>query len=427
MKTRGFTMIELLAIITVLAAILLVSFPTLINMTRKDKENQYTDLVNTLCKAGETYIYNNEELFPDIGTEGDINYVDIENLINDNLVDKSTVNPKTGNNISGNIKYTTEEDKTLNCYYSENTPIPNMLAESENNNLFLSTNVKSEEISKFSLHTDGTTFDNSYESIDCSYNKDESVMCYWKEDIEVADYYEMHVAANGEIYTPYDSSYLFSNLGMFELRELDLTGLNTKFTLNMVRMFMATGNDSMESLNLGNKFDTSNVTNMERMFIRTGAVSMTSLDLGDKFDTSNVTNMEKMFEFAGNEAMINLNLGDKFDTSNVTNMKEMFYNTGVVSMTSLDLGDKFDTSNVTDMRSMFFMTGNRKMTTLNLGKKFTIPDDVNRLHMFWNCGRRNILTSVIVPNQEFKDKILSLNMVPEFWQENDGAIIQVQS
>ena len=57
MKNKGFTMIELLAIVTVLAAILLVSFPTLINITRKDKERKYNDMVDTLCKAGETYIY----------------------------------------------------------------------------------------------------------------------------------------------------------------------------------------------------------------------------------------------------------------------------------------------------------------------------------------------------------------------------------
>ena len=52
MNNKGFTMIELLAIITVLVTILLVSFPTLINMTRKDKERQYNDMVTTLLSAG---------------------------------------------------------------------------------------------------------------------------------------------------------------------------------------------------------------------------------------------------------------------------------------------------------------------------------------------------------------------------------------
>ena len=55
---------------------------------------------------------------------------------------------------------------------------------------------------------------------------------------------------------------------------------------------------------------------------------MTSLDLGEKFDTSNVTNMSWMFDSTGYTAMTNLDLGNNFDTSSVTNMTYMFYYTG---------------------------------------------------------------------------------------------------
>ena len=77
--------------------------------------------------------------------------------------------------------------------------------------------------------------------------------------------------------------------------------------------------------------------------------SLTSLNLGDKFNTSNVTNMWWMFY--GCSSLTSLNLGDKFNTSNVTDMSGMF--NGCSSLTSLDLGDNFDTSNVTDMNRMF--------------------------------------------------------------------------
>ena len=427
MKNKGFTMIELLAIITILATILLISFPTLINMTRRDKERQYNDMVNTLCKAGETYIYDNQDEYYELGTTGNKIYIDIEYLINDDLVSKNEINPKTGNNISGNIEYTVESDKSLKCRYTEDIPIPNMLAESKNDGNFLNTNIKSANISKFFIYTNGTTFGNDYNSIDCSYRKDGSVMCYWKEDLEKAGYYEMNITATGEIFAPYNSSYLFASLGFDEMKELNLTGLNTKFVLNMSNMFRGTGNELMESLNLGPRFNTINVTNMERMFMRVGGGSLTSLDLGDKFDTSNVTNMKEMFYFAGHGSMTNLDLGNKFDTSNVTNMKEMFYLTGRQNLTSLNLGDKFDTSKVTDMSRMFAETGLFKMTSLNLGKKFVIPSNSKVNDMFNLCGSRNILTSVIVPTQELKDKILSLTnaTVPEFWKANDGAIIQI--
>ena len=39
--------------------------------------------------------------------------------------------------------------------------------------------------------------------------------------------------------------------------------------------------------------------------------------------------------------MTSLDLGDKFNTSQVTNMGSMFYNTGHTAMTSLDLGPAF--------------------------------------------------------------------------------------
>ena len=56
------------------------------------------------------------------------------------------------------------------------------------------------------------------------------------------------------------------------------------------------------------------VTNMRRMFRYTGHKAMTSLDLGSKFNTSNVTNMIGMFEGTGYKAMTTLKLGRKFYT-----------------------------------------------------------------------------------------------------------------
>ena len=103
----------------------------------------------------------------------------------------------------------------------------------------------------------------------------------------------------------------------------------------------------LTSLDLGDKFDTSNVEGMGYMFY--GCSKLTSLDLGDKFDTSNVTSM--IYMFYGCSSLPSLDLGDKFDTSSVTSMNYMFYNCR--ALPSLDLGDKFDTSSVKNMNNMF--------------------------------------------------------------------------
>ena len=118
MNNKGFTLIELLAIVTVLVTILVVSFPTLINMTRRDKEKQYNDMVNTICKAGETYIYENQELFPELGTPGNSLYVELDNLKNDELIRKDEINPKTKTNLFGRLEYTIESDKSLKCNFN---------------------------------------------------------------------------------------------------------------------------------------------------------------------------------------------------------------------------------------------------------------------------------------------------------------------
>ena len=134
---------------------------------------------------------------------------------------------------------------------------------------------------------------------------------------------------------------------------------------------------SLTSLNLGDKFNTSNVTDMGYMFNKCS--SLTSLDLGDKFDTGSVTNMRPMF--SGCSSLTSLNLGDKFDTSNVTDLWGMF--DGCSSLTSLDLGDKFNTGSVTKMRSMF--DGCSSLTSLNLGDKFDTSNVTNMRCMFNDC------------------------------------------
>ena len=144
--------------------------------------------------------------------------------------------------------------------------------------------------------------------------------------------------------------------------------------------------DSLTSLDLGDKFDTSSAESMDYMFNECS--SLTSLNLGDKFDTGNVTNMSAMFDDCS--SLTSLNLGDKFDTGNVTDMFFMFCNCS--SLTSLDLGDKFDTGNVTDMFWMF--NGCSSLTSLDLGDKF----DTSHLNdlgcsMFNHCDALQKLVS----------------------------------
>ena len=155
---------------------------------------------------------------------------------------------------------------------------------------------------------------------------DNSVVAWLNNNAE-SGYYDLYIGSKEEIYAK-DLNNFFA--GMKYLDGISFSNLNTIMTTNMANMFWGIVSTN---INLGDKFDTRNVTNMMQMF--SSDSNLVNLDLGDKFDTSNVTNMGGMLNMVG--AYVNnftLNLGNKFDTSNVTNVANMFFG---ISSSKIDL------------------------------------------------------------------------------------------
>ena len=122
MNNKAFTLVELIAIIVVLAAIFLVSFPTFINMTKSNEEKKYTQMVEDLCLAGETYIYSNIEDFEELSTSSSNIQITVESLINDGIVNKNLTNPETKKSVKNdNLSYTVLGDKSLHCEYKSSS------------------------------------------------------------------------------------------------------------------------------------------------------------------------------------------------------------------------------------------------------------------------------------------------------------------
>ena len=203
---------------------------------------------------------------------------------------------------------------------------------------------------------------------DVSEAQDNSIVA-WLNSNSSDGYYDLYVGSKEDIYIKKAMVFLD---GLKNAEAVDMSNLNTSMTIDMTDMFSNLGyNSSNLTLNLGEKFDTSNVTNMTSMFNNMAfSASDFTLNLGDKFDTSNVWYMQSMFYNIS--SLASLDLGDKFDTSNVKNMNGMFQGLGTKrSDFTLNLGDKFDTSNVTEMGNMFWGTaGSNKSFTLDLGNKF---------------------------------------------------------
>ena len=120
-RSSGFTLIELTAVIVVLASIFLVSFPALLNIARTDEEKKYHNMIEDLCLAGKSYIYANMDDFEGLSVVGTEIEIEVSELILYGNVDKDLINPKTEVSVKNNkLIYTVLSDYSLDCEYIEN-------------------------------------------------------------------------------------------------------------------------------------------------------------------------------------------------------------------------------------------------------------------------------------------------------------------
>ncbi|EHW6854095.1 BspA family leucine-rich repeat surface protein [Listeria monocytogenes] len=135
-------------------------------------------------------------------------------------------------------------------------------------------------------------------------------------------------------------------LGCYNLREFDVSGLDTRAVNNMRAMFANC--TSLEELDVSN-FDTSSVTIMQNMF--QNCTSLEELDVSN-FDTRSVTSMAYMFYRSAGLKELDVS---NFNTSSVTTIQGMFYDCS--SLEELDVSH-FDTRSVTTMTFMFLNCAN---------------------------------------------------------------------
>ena len=108
MKNRGFTLVELLVTIGILALLLLIAAPTVDYIISNSQEKTYQETVNNIKEAARLYFAQKPYLLPQ--EIGDESKVTIEELKNNGYLDKNIVDPRTDELIGGMITviYTTE-------------------------------------------------------------------------------------------------------------------------------------------------------------------------------------------------------------------------------------------------------------------------------------------------------------------------------
>ena len=111
---KGFTLIEMLGIITVLAVILLVTFPVMNKSLKKMKENTNDNFTNNLKISAEAYIELNRDNYENIDVPGTEIAFTIQDLYDANLLKGQYDNI----NMSDKIKAIVGQDLILRYYFN---------------------------------------------------------------------------------------------------------------------------------------------------------------------------------------------------------------------------------------------------------------------------------------------------------------------
>lgn len=82
---KGFTLVELLAVVILLSIILIVVFNLVSSSIRTGKQNAYEAQISEIINSAKKWGVENSELLPDIGSASTIN-IDIVTLINEGYI-----------------------------------------------------------------------------------------------------------------------------------------------------------------------------------------------------------------------------------------------------------------------------------------------------------------------------------------------------
>lgn len=119
-KNTGFTLVELLGILGIIATILVFVMPSLIGMLKRDEEKEYNRFLKDLYLATESYVELNSDSYPDLKTAGGSYTITMKELIDNGYIKSSTLNPRTEKVVteSDTIKITKQSDGSYKYQYT---------------------------------------------------------------------------------------------------------------------------------------------------------------------------------------------------------------------------------------------------------------------------------------------------------------------
>ncbi|MBE6139429.1 MAG: type II secretion system protein [Firmicutes bacterium] len=114
MKEQGFTLVELLGVLIILAVIFMIITPTVSNIITESKETIYKKQINTILTAAYDFSLKNISYLPDEDKNINTTYVTVGELKYEGLIDVNITNPNTNEAFPDNLVISIEKKSEEN-------------------------------------------------------------------------------------------------------------------------------------------------------------------------------------------------------------------------------------------------------------------------------------------------------------------------
>lgn len=132
MKKKGFTLVEVLAVLVIMGVLMAVTIPSIINSLDKKKNREYEKIVEEIESSAKLYVTQNETVQQFLNQAGSIN-VSYNTLVSEGLINGNEMDPLTDEKWDENAYVTvSKEGSTLTATYVKAKPTPQIIISSSN-------------------------------------------------------------------------------------------------------------------------------------------------------------------------------------------------------------------------------------------------------------------------------------------------------
>ena len=285
MNNKGFIMVEVLGVVTILVIISLFTFPIISSLTN-DTTSKNKQFLDSLYQAAETYLEMNYERFKN----NEISYISANKLIEEGLLSNNLINPNTNKRVideDGVVEATRDVDNSFKYNYAINQYITINYIEDLIKILDSDDTYEGKTII---LNRDlDFKKDESYKDINTSY-KGSTLKLYLNTNgvTQKSSFFEGNISGNG---------YSIDNIYM----QGDILGL-----------FLLISNSNIENINLSGVIDG-----------RMGGL------LADNIEETNINNLNIDIKIPYNANLVNASIGGVARAANSVNMQNSFVVTDI--------------------------------------------------------------------------------------------------